>query len=104
MMNLRLWTLIILFGIGFLTWFLALVRTFALIEHRKLSLCMLIFVEEMVMLWIGIWLARHGAIPETISCALGGSVAAFVVMSKKIRHFRDDRSGSQLGENNGGCM
>lgn len=82
-MILCLLQLAILFCVGFATWFLALVRTFALLERQRSLLCILIFIEEMAMLWIGIWLARHGTLPETIACALGGTVAAFVVMTYK---------------------
>jgi len=87
--------ILVLFGVGYLTWSLALVRTFALLKQRKVLVSSLIFVEETVMLLIGVWLAERyqvngwKSLPEIISCALGGASAAFTVM------ITEDRKSSQ---------
>lgn len=79
-------SILILFVVGFLTWSLALVRTFALLKQQKLLVSSLIFVEETVMLLIGVWLAKQyqvsglNSLPEIFSCGLGGAVASLVVM------------------------
>ena len=78
-MTLDLLKLLCLFGVGFLTWGLALVRTLAIIHRQVLLLCSLIFVEEIVMLMTGIWLARFGGFLEVIFCASGGVLAAYLV-------------------------
>lgn len=75
--------LLLIFGVGCATWWLALARTYALLEQRRLLVCSLIFIEETIMLGIGIWLARAGSVPDIISCALGGTFAAYLVMRNK---------------------
>lgn len=71
---------VLLFGVGFLSWFLALVRTFATIDRRTSLLCSLIFVEEVFMIWTGVWLARTGTMFDVLAVALGGPVAAFLAI------------------------
>ena len=67
---------------GFCTWYLALVRTVFLIRQQKTLLCILVFCDELVTICLGVWLARHGTFVEIISLALGGAVAASIVVRK----------------------
>ncbi len=78
--------LVLIFGVGFLTWSLALVRTLAIIKQQVWLLCGLVFTEEVAMLVTGMWLARSGTCLDALSCALGGVVAAYLVMRKNNKH------------------
>jgi hypothetical protein len=42
-------------------------------------------LDEMVGITAGIFLARHGTYTEGFACALGGAVAAWVILSKNIK-------------------
>ena len=79
-MTLYLLQLTGLFLVGFVTWFLALARTLALVQRRASLLCTLIFAEESTVLLTGIWLARHGSLSDVIACAVGGVVASIVIL------------------------
>lgn len=97
-------SLAILFGVGFSTWLLALVRTFALLKRQKFSVSSLVFVEETAMLWATSWVAQryqldglNNALPIFVACGLGGAAASYIVMVVEDRrsqgpaHFRKSK-------------
>jgi hypothetical protein len=71
---------LLIFGVGFVTWFLALGRTFALVQRLNRVLYSLVFVEELITLLIGMWLAREGTLIDAVSCASGALLASVVIM------------------------
>ena len=75
--------LILVFFAGFAGWFVTLARTYALLERQKWLLCSFVFIEETVILAIGIWLARQGTFLDVMACALGSVVACYIVMGYK---------------------
>ena len=79
-MNLDLLRLLAIFGVGYVTWLLALLRTFATIKQQAYLLYSLIFIEEVTMILTGMWLARCGTVIDAISCALGGVLAAYTIL------------------------
>lgn len=71
--------ILLMFVLGFVTWSLVLARSAAW-DSRHTSLLMgVIFVDDLVGIGTGVYLARQGTIPEIIACALGGTFAALVV-------------------------
>lgn len=76
----------ILFLVGFSTWSLAVVRTFALLKRRKLSVSSMVFAEETVMMWVSAWIAQQYQLDPTKSfslfaaCGLGGAIASYLMM------------------------
>jgi hypothetical protein len=85
--------LCVMFGVGLATWLLVLLRGLALEKRRCWSLSGLIFVDECVGIGTGMFLARWGAWPDVLAVALGGTVAAWVVLHTNRRM-----------TNNGGTM
>lgn len=87
----------ILFGVGFFTWSLAIVRTFALLKRQRYVVSSLIFIEETAMLLIAVWLAKQyttkgiESLPEIFACALGGAVSGYIVMLLEDRRFTQGR-------------
>ena len=72
-----------LFGIfcaGLVTTLLAMGRTLALVRRRERLLYCLTFTEDLVVLLIGMWLARCGTIPDAVACALGSVTAAAIIL------------------------
>ena len=68
--------LLLLFGLGFVTWLLVFLRSYALDTRRTWWLSGVIFTEEALGISVGVWLARNGGWPEVAAVALGGTVAA----------------------------
>ena len=80
---------ILLFAIGFVTWFVVLLRAYVLDGRQTAYLCCLIFTDEAIGIGTGIWLARNGGWQEVIAVAAGGTLAAWVAM--KLFKRRDER-------------
>jgi hypothetical protein len=72
--------LLAVFGIGYVTWLLVLLRGIALEKRRVWPLCGLIFADECLGLGAGIWLARHGTPVDVVALASAGVVAALTIL------------------------
>lgn len=68
--------------VGFATWLLVLLRGLALEKRQASSLAGLIFVDECVGIGTGVFLARWGTLPDIVAVALGGALAAWVVLRR----------------------
>lgn len=75
-----MWSLLLLFGVGFATWFIVFLRTYALDERRAIWLSGLVFADEALGIGTGVWLARNGGMWEVIAVAAGGTLAASIVV------------------------
>jgi len=72
--------LVVMFGVGLVTWLLVLLRGLALEKRRLWSLSGLIFLDECLGIGTGVFLARWGTWPDVLAVAFGGTVAAWVVL------------------------
>jgi hypothetical protein len=70
----------LLFGLGFVTWLLVFLRSYALDTRRTWWLSGVIFADETLGISVGVWLARNGGWPEIVAVAAGGTVAAAVAV------------------------
>lgn len=70
-----------LFLVGFLTWGLVVVRGIALERRRAVSLGACVAIEEVVGVGLGIWFARHGGFSDVAAIALGGAIAAMILLA-----------------------
>lgn len=72
--------LILMFGIGFFTWLLTFGRSLTFREQRVVWLSGIIFLDEITAISIGMFLARHGTLPDAIACAMGGTLSAVLAI------------------------
>lgn len=70
----------LMFGLGFVTWLLVFLRSYALDTRRTVWLSGLIFCDEALGIGVGVWLARNGGWPEIVAVAAGGTVAAAIAV------------------------
>jgi len=73
-------TLLLAYLAGLITWSLALYRGLALERRQLWRLSGVIFVDEMLAISVGVWLARSGTLAEIVACALGGATASVVLL------------------------
>jgi len=73
---------LIMFVVGFVTWFLVLLRGYALEQRHTKLLCSTVFIDELLGIGTGIYLARYGTAIDVMACAIGGTLAALVIMRK----------------------
>jgi hypothetical protein len=78
--------IITMFFVGFVTWSLAIYRLITLEGRRLVLLCGLVFVDEVIALELGIYLARNGSHLEAVACAMGGTLAAYIMVRIADRH------------------
>lgn len=71
---------IIMFFIGFITWSLAVCRILVLENRRMILLCGLVFTDELITMKLGMYLARSGTNIDAIACAVGGAIAAWLIV------------------------
>jgi hypothetical protein len=71
-----------LFVVGFVTWSLCFARSMAWDARHTGWLCCVVAVDESIGILTGMWLAKHGTYVEGLACALGGVLAAYVMLRK----------------------
>jgi hypothetical protein len=69
-----------LFIAGFVTWGLVVLRGLALERRQAIRTGCLIFVDDLIAVGVGIWLARYGGPWEVIAAAAGGSCAGLLLV------------------------
>jgi hypothetical protein len=72
--------LLVLGFAGFLTWGLVLLRNHAQDCRRAALLASLICCDELIGITLGVYLARKGGASDIVVVALGGALAAFLMM------------------------
>jgi len=72
--------LVLIFFLGFVTWGLVFLRSYALDTRRTWWLSGVIFAEEIIGISVGVWLARCGDWSEIVTIAAGGTVAATIAV------------------------
>ncbi len=75
--------LLLMFGMGLFTWLLTFGRSIAFHRRQLGWLSGIIFMDELAAISIGMFLARHGSIYDAIATALGGTIAAVIIMKGK---------------------
>lgn len=73
--------LVAMFLVGAGTWALALYRLLAFERRRVNLLCSLVFIEEFLVLFLGVWLANHSDYISAVALAFGGMMAARYVVN-----------------------
>lgn len=66
--------------VGFLTWGLVVARGISLERRRTASLGLCVATEEFVGVGLTIWFARHGGFYDVAAMALGGALAAMLLL------------------------
>jgi len=84
-------TILCLFAIGFCTWLIVFLRSYALDARHTIWLSGLVFADEAVGIGTGVWLARNGGIWEIVAVAAGGTLAA--TLAVRLFRRRDVSSG-----------
>ena len=91
-MSLLLLTSLLYVGVGCLEWFLALRRTLAVSNGETTLLCVLVFVENIVGLFVLSNFVQTGNWMIAISYSLGGSLGALSVMKMDKKKSSSDKS------------
>jgi hypothetical protein len=81
-MMLTVLRLLMLFLLGLTAWGLTFGRSLAWHGQRRGLLICVVMADEMIGIFAGMFLARHGTYVEGVACALGGAVAAWLLMSR----------------------
>jgi len=72
--------LFVMFAVGLTAWGLTFGRSLAWHTQRRGWLCCVVMLDEMLGITAGMWLARNGTYLEGAACALGGMIAAWLML------------------------
>jgi len=75
----------VMFGLGFVTWLLVFLRSYALDARHTRWLCFIVLCDEFMGIGTGMYLARSGTWLEAGAVAAGGALAAALVMWRRNR-------------------
>ncbi len=71
---------LLMFLSGFLVWGLTFARSYAFRNAWTSVLCGIIFLDELIGIFLGMWLAREGYWYDAVAAALGGSISAMLII------------------------
>ncbi len=78
-------SLLLMAASGFVTWTLALGRSLAWDGRRVYWLIIIVFADELIGIRVGQYLARSQSLADATAVAIGGTVAAAIMVAFKQR-------------------